>query len=263
MPNEGGGGSKWSRGRRSASLWWVAGSGPGFGSALKWKGRSGSAVIWKEGSGSANNVKRRIRIRNTALGESLACKEKSILAICSLVAALSREMSPVWYCQPQHGLIIHNVSIGVPYCTAGDYSYKSSFSNTKAFEGDEHLLSQLASLALVTVLYKPFPPTPCFVHRVDAKPPVFGGDSTARTCKPFKEPRNRFRALPAGTTTLLDVPARQAFIGWRNRFLGSLNVYKFGLCPLFSVHSGGGGGVLYREQKYRAPAMLSSCSDSK
>ncbi len=29
----------------------------------------------------------------------------------------------------------------------------------------------------------------------------------ARICKPFKEPRNRF---PDGTTTLLDVPARQA-----------------------------------------------------
>ncbi len=33
----------------------------------------------------------------------------------------------------------------------------------------------------------------------------------ARICKPFKEPRNRFPA-------------------WRNRFLGSLNVYKYGLC---------------------------------
>ncbi len=32
-------------------------------------------------------------------------------------------------------------------------------------------------------------------------------------CKPFKEPRNRFPA-------------------WRNPFLGSINVYKYGLCLL-------------------------------
>ncbi len=35
----------------------------------------------------------------------------------------------------------------------------------------------------------------------------------ASICKPFKEPRNWSSA-------------------WRNRFLGSLNVYKYGLCPL-------------------------------
>jgi hypothetical protein len=32
----------------------------------------------------------------------------------------------------------------------------------------------------------------------------------ARICKPFKEPRNRFPAWPAGTTTLLVVTVRQA-----------------------------------------------------
>jgi hypothetical protein len=32
----------------------------------------------------------------------------------------------------------------------------------------------------------------------------------ARICKPFKEPRNRFSAWRAGTTTLFVVPARQA-----------------------------------------------------
>ncbi len=32
----------------------------------------------------------------------------------------------------------------------------------------------------------------------------------ARICKPFKEPRNRFPAWRVGTTTLFDVPARQA-----------------------------------------------------
>jgi len=31
-----------------------------------------------------------------------------------------------------------------------------------------------------------------------------------RICKPFKEPRNRFPARLAGTTTLFVVPARQA-----------------------------------------------------
>jgi hypothetical protein len=57
----------------------------------------------------------------------------------------------------------------------------------------------------------------------------------ARICKPFKEPRNRFSAWRAGTTTLFVVPACQATyriaesIPW-NRFLGSINVYKYGLC---------------------------------
>jgi hypothetical protein len=45
----------------------------------------------------------------------------------------------------------------------------------------------------------------------------------ARICKAFKEPRNRFPAWPAGTTTLFDVPPGS--IGWRNRFLGSLNTF--------------------------------------
>jgi hypothetical protein len=34
--------------------------------------------------------------------------------------------------------------------------------------------------------------------------------SRARICKPFKEPRNQFPACRAGTTSLFDVPARQA-----------------------------------------------------
>jgi hypothetical protein len=38
----------------------------------------------------------------------------------------------------------------------------------------------------------------------------------ARICKPFKEPRNRFQAWRAGTTTIFDVPALQAtYVGWR------------------------------------------------
>jgi hypothetical protein len=31
-----------------------------------------------------------------------------------------------------------------------------------------------------------------------------------RICKPFREPRNRYPAWRAGTTTLFDVPAHQA-----------------------------------------------------
>ncbi len=56
--------------------------------------------------------------------------------------------------------------------------------------------------------------------------------SWARICKPLKEPRNRFPACRACTTTVFDVTARD-YIGWRNRFLAidscSLNVYKFWL----------------------------------
>ncbi len=56
-----------------------------------------------------------------------------------------------------------------------------------------------------------------------------------RICRPIKEPRNRFPSWRAGTPTLFDVPARRAHglsesISW-NRFQGSLNIYKFGLCP--------------------------------
>jgi hypothetical protein len=60
-------------------------------------------------------------------------------------------------------------------------------------------------------------------------------------CKPFKEPRKRFPAWRVGTTTLFVVPARQATSYRparlhrlvesisRNRFLGFINVYKYGL----------------------------------
>ncbi len=57
-----------------------------------------------------------------------------------------------------------------------------------------------------------------------------------RICRPFKEPKNRFPACLAGTTTLYVVPARQAIMLAesipRNQFLGSINVYKYGLCWL-------------------------------
>ncbi len=60
----------------------------------------------------------------------------------------------------------------------------------------------------------------------------------------FKEPRNRFPAWRAGTTSLFDLPARQTInrlsesIPW-NRFLGSLNVYKFGLGSVLEREDGG------------------------
>jgi hypothetical protein len=39
---------------------------------------------------------------------------------------------------------------------------------------------------------------------------VLSTEVRARICRPFKEPRNRFPAWRAGTTTLFVVPARQA-----------------------------------------------------
>jgi hypothetical protein len=54
-----------------------------------------------------------------------------------------------------------------------------------------------------------------------------------RICKPFKEPRNRFQDWRARTITLFVVPACQATRLAKSiplkRFLGSLNVYKYGL----------------------------------
>ncbi len=60
--------------------------------------------------------------------------------------------------------------------------------------------------------------------------PSFGGRYRARICKPFKEPRNRFLTCRAGTTTRPGRLHRLAESIPRNRFLGSLNVYKYGLC---------------------------------
>jgi hypothetical protein len=78
-------------------------------------------------------------------------------------------------------------------------------------------------------------------------------------CRSFKEPRDRFPAWWAGTTTLFVLPARQAIArgidfsesilgllkrlqiraqaikGWRNRFLGSLKALKYRLCILYLV----------------------------
>jgi hypothetical protein len=57
----------------------------------------------------------------------------------------------------------------------------------------------------------------------------------AHICKPLQEPRNRFSAWRASTTTLLSYrPARLhrlAESNPRSRFLGSINVYKYQLRP--------------------------------
>jgi hypothetical protein len=72
----------------------------------------------------------------------------------------------------------------------------------------------------------------------------------ARICKPFKEPRNRFPAWRADTTTLFDVLAHQdrlaESIPW-NRFRGSLNVYKFGIRMLLDYAAKCGGVVVSRD----------------
>ncbi len=53
--------------------------------------------------------------------------------------------------------------------------------------------------------------------------------TSARICKPFKEPRNRFPTCRAGTIPLSCQTGPPGYIGWRNRFLSSLNVYKYEL----------------------------------
>ncbi len=57
----------------------------------------------------------------------------------------------------------------------------------------------------------------------------------ARICRPFKEPRNRFPAWRACTTTSRQParPHRLAESVHRNRFLASINVYKYGLWGTF------------------------------
>ncbi len=62
-----------------------------------------------------------------------------------------------------------------------------------------------------------------------------GGSSALRAsiCKPYKEPRNRFPAWQACTTTLFVVSARQATEGGgidsSESIPGLINVYKYGL----------------------------------
>ncbi len=58
--------------------------------------------------------------------------------------------------------------------------------------------------------------------------------SRARICKPFKEPRNRFPAWQPVRQPYLSYRPAMLHIGWRNRFLGSTHVYKYGLRLLTS-----------------------------
>ncbi len=62
--------------------------------------------------------------------------------------------------------------------------------------------------------------------------PPFG----ARIFKPVRSPRNRFPGWRAGSTTLFDVQAARLRMGRWNRFMGSLNVYTFGLSSCSSPH---------------------------
>ncbi len=79
------------------------------------------------------------------------------------------------------------------------------------------------------------PFAPVFFMLVAFKSVIFTDrECWARICKPFKEPRNRFPAWRVGTTALFVVPVCARLhrlvesTPWI-RFLGSLNVYKYGL----------------------------------
>ncbi len=75
----------------------------------------------------------------------------------------------------------------------------------------------------------------------------------ALICKPFKEPRNRFSAWRAGTrqTYLMYRPARlhrlAQSIPW-NRFLGTLNVEKYGLWLVTHTFSTVSSGTYFNDQ---------------
>ncbi len=62
--------------------------------------------------------------------------------------------------------------------------------------------------------------------------PPFTSPIRARICKPFKGPRNRFPCLAGRYTNPICRSRTPGYTGWRNRFLASLNVYKYGLWGL-------------------------------
>jgi hypothetical protein len=104
----------------------------------------------------------------------------------------------------------------------------------KSFEGGGGALRHLAW------------PKPEFVNFKEPRNRSHGIDSASlcslsRICKPFKEPRSRFPAWRAGTTTLFHVPARQA-------------TYAGGIDSLRSIpfrSSGSGGPVQQIRLSYR------------
>jgi hypothetical protein len=62
----------------------------------------------------------------------------------------------------------------------------------------------VTSLLLIIITLKVYFVFYCVSHG------YFGSEFRASICKPFREPRNRFPAWRAGTTTIFVVPARQA-----------------------------------------------------
>ncbi len=58
---------------------------------------------------------------------------------------------------------------------------------------------------------------------------VLKGSAWAHICKAFKEPGSRFPVCVPVRQPYLSYGLAKLYKGWRNRFLGSLNVYKHGL----------------------------------
>jgi hypothetical protein len=76
----------------------------------------------------------------------------------------------------------------------------------------------------------------------------------ARICKSFEEPRHRFPAWRAGTTTLFDVPDRSM-----NRFLGLLkNVYEYGSALASIALKSMQRSQIYRAKNFAALTNLQS-----
>jgi len=87
---------------------------------------------------------------------------------------------------------------------------------------------------LVPTMYLPGIRMMCELEYMLSRIDAWNSTIQSRICKHFKEPGNRFPALRAGTITLFVVrPARLHRLAEsipRNRFLSSINVYKYGLC---------------------------------
>ncbi len=77
---------------------------------------------------------------------------------------------------------------------------------------------------------------PCLLHYIrgpsPTDPPIPHPPIRARICKPFQGPRNRFLCLAGRYANPICRSRTPGYTGWRNRFLGSLNVYKYWLWGL-------------------------------
>ncbi len=115
-------------------------------------------------------------------------------------------------------------------CLIGGGLNKNISRESATFYAIVFIGSFLASSCQPTVAFRPFPLLRqmgdlCILH-VRVQKDL----NWARICKLFKELRNRFPAWRAGTSQpYLTYRHARLNIGWRNRFLGSLNVYKYGL----------------------------------